>query len=230
MAGLAIAASHLDKLDKLQSNAMNSMNNASSVSGIGKVNSIFTAGVNSSNKARALSMNTSIFDIARSQETQSSSAQSGTMQKTGADASSMSVSFMSLVDSAKSSFESVINAIKDLTQTASAEASALASTPTSGQTVNPEDNMPTDNKGSEEKAANPSDSQKPNVGFGEETVSNKPENSTEEETEVKTEDEEPKTMSEIDQQTVKQNEEQKLEEAKKKAEEEEKIRRETAQA
>ena len=44
---------------------------------------------------------------------------------------------------------------------------------TTGQAVNPKENMPTDNQGTENKPAQPKDSNRPNVGFGEETVQDK---------------------------------------------------------
>ncbi len=236
---LAISASRLDELDKLQLNASNMMGNASSmgnIGGIGNVNSIFSVGRSNATQAKALAMsqNGSIFDIAKASDTQSSAAQTGTTQKAGADASSMLATFNNLFNTAQSSFNNVISMVKDAIQASTAEASALSGPQTSGQTVNPEDNIPTDNKGSENKAGNASDSQKPQVGFGEETVEDKTKTDTTDfgtETKVEQQEEQkiPETIEEVDQKTIKEQEEKKLEEAKKKAEEEAKLR-EMAQA
>lgn len=234
---LAISAGRLDELDKLQLSASNMMNNASSVGSLGNVNSIFSVGIKNSSQAKALAMsqNGSIFDIAKAADTQSSAAQTGTTQKAGADASSMLATFNNLFNSAQNSFNSVINMVKDAIQASTAEASALSGPQTSGQTVNPEDNIPTDNKGGEKKAATPEDSQKPQVGFGEETVEDKPKaDSTdfgaETPVEDSTEKNGPETIGEVEQETVKDIENKKLEEAKKKEEEEAKLQEKLAQA
>ncbi len=225
---LAISAARLDELDKLQFNASNMMSNASSIGSLGNVNSIFSVGVNNSSQAKALAMsqNGSIFDIAN---TSSLSAQKPDTQKAGADASSMIATFNNFFNNAQSSFNNVIAMVKDAIQASTAEASALTSPQTTGQTVNPEDNIPTDNKGSENKAGNANDSQKPPVGFGEETIEDKPKTDTtdfgaETPVEEPTEQKVPETIQEVDQETIKQQEEKKLEEAKKKAEEEARLR------
>ncbi len=228
---LAISAARLDELDKLQFNASNMMSNASSIGSLGNINSIFSVGVNNSSQAKALAMsqNGSIFDIAKAADTDSLAAQNSNNKKSGSDASSMVVTFNNLFNTAQNSFNNVINMVKDAIQASTAEASALSGPQTSGQTINPEDNIPTDNKGSEKKAATPEDSQKPQVGFGEETVEDKPKTDTtdfgaETPVEEPTEEKVPETIQEVDQQTIKQQEEKKLEEAKKKAEEEAKLR------
>ncbi len=233
---LAISASRLDELDKLQLNASNMMSNSSSIARIGNVNSIFSVGSTNAMQAKSLAMsqNGSIFDIAKAADTQSSAAQTGTTQKAGADASSMVATFNNLFNTAQNSFNNVINMVKDAIQASTAEASALSSPQTSGQAVKPEDNMPADNQGSEKKAAKGADEQKPQVGFGEETIEDKAKTDTTDfgaETKIEQQEEQkvPETIQEVDQQTIKQQEEKKLEEAKKKAEEEAKLR-EMAQA
>ena len=234
---IAISAAKLDELDKLQFNASNSMSKASSIGSLGNVNSIFSVGVQNASQAKALAMsqNGSIFDIAKAADTQSSAAQTGTTQKAGADASSMLASFNNIFNTAQNSFNSVINMVKDAIQASTAEASALASPQTSGQTVKPEDNMPADNQGTEKKAAKGPEEQRPQVGFGEETVEDKSKTDTtdfgaETPVEEPTEEKVPETIQEVDQQTIKQQEEKKLEEARKKAEEEAKLQEQLAQA
>lgn len=234
---LAIQASRLDELDKLQLNASNMMSNASSIGKMGGVNSIFSVGASNVSQAKALAMskNGSIFDMAKMADTQSLGAQSSNTQKSGSDASSMLASFNNLFNSAQNSFNNVINMVKDAIQASTAEASALASPQTSGQAVKPEDNMPTDNQGTEKKAAKGAEEQKPQVGFGEETVEDKAKTDTTDfgaETKVEQQEEQkiPETIQEVDQKTIKQQEEKKLEEAKKKAEEEAKLQQQMAQA
>lgn len=104
--------------------------------------------------------------------TDSSAAQGNDTQKAGANSSSMNAStIMSKVTSVITSVTQKFNAVMDDIKNSIANLSALSSPQTTGQSVKPEENMPLDNKGSDNKAAGGQDRQKPNVGFGE-TVDN----------------------------------------------------------
>lgn len=102
---------------------------------------------------------------------QSQNVQQAQVQKTNADSTSISLAdtVTKLIDNVVQKFESVIDKIKQ----SIADVSAMRSPQTSGQAVNPNENMPTDNQGTENKPAQPKDSNRPNVGFGEETVQDK---------------------------------------------------------
>lgn len=102
---------------------------------------------------------------------QSQNVQQAQVQKTNADSTSISLTdtVTKLINNVVQKFESVIDNIKN----SIAELSAMTSPQTTGQAVNPKDNMPTDNQGTENKSAQQKDSNKPNVEFGEETVQDK---------------------------------------------------------
>lgn len=142
--------------------------------------------------------------------TDSSAAQGNDTQKAGANSSSMNAStIMSKVTSVITSVTQKFNAVMDDIKNSIANLSALSSPQTTGQSVKPEENMPLDNKGSDNKAASGQDRQKPNVGFGQEaTVDN---SITEEKEDKKADKEERESStqlaqnsSEIDKATLKE--------------------------
>ena len=116
---------------------------------------------------------------------------------------------MSKVTAAITSVTQKFNAVMDDIKNSIANLSALSSPQTTGQSVKPEENMPLDNKGSDNKAASGQDRQKPNnVGFGQETVDN---SVTEEKEDKKADKEERESStqlaqnsSEIDKATLKE--------------------------
>ena len=135
---------------------------------------------------------------------QPQNVQQAQVQKTNADSTSISLTdtVTKLINNVVQKFESVIDNIKN----SIAELSAMTSPQTSGQAVNPNENMPTDNQGTENKPAQPKDSNRPNVGFGEETVTDKSktdESQEPEKTERKNDVQQAQTSSEIDQATMK---------------------------
>ena len=140
---------------------------------------------------------------------QSQNVQQTQVQKTNADSTSVSLAdtVTKLINNVVQKFESVINEIKkDI-----AGLSAMSSPQTSGQAVTPNENMPTDNQGTENKPAQPKDSNKPNVGFGEETVTDKSktdESQEPEKAERENDVQQAQTSSEIDQATMKKIDEQ----------------------
>ena len=133
---------------------------------------------------------------------QSQNVQQAQVQKTNADSTSISLTdtVTKLINNVVQKFESVIDNIKN----SIAELSAMTSPQTTGQAVNPKDNMPTDNQGTENKSAQQKDSNKPNVEFGEETVQDK---KNDEQIENQDKDKEnvneAKSSSEIDKATMK---------------------------
>ena len=140
---------------------------------------------------------------------QSQNVQQAQVQKTNADSTSVSLAdtVTKLINNVVQKFENVIDNIKN----SIAELSAMTSPQTSGQAVNPNENMPTDNQGTENKPAQPKDSNKPNVGFGEETVTDKSktdESQEPEKAERKNDVQQAQTSSEIDQATMKKIDEQ----------------------
>ena len=140
---------------------------------------------------------------------QSQNVQQAQVQKTNADSTSISLTdtVTKLINNVVQKFESVIDNIKN----SIAELSAITSPQTTGQAVNPKENMPTDNQGTENKPAQPKDSNRPNVGFGEETVTDKSktdESQEPEKTERKNDVQQAQTSSEIDQATMKKIDEQ----------------------
>ena len=141
--------------------------------------------------------------------TDSSAAQGNDTQKAGSNSSSMNAStIMSKVTSTITSITQKFNAVMDDIKNSIANLSALSSPQTTGQSVKPEENMPLDNKGYDNKAAGGQDRQKPNVGFGQETVDN---SVTEEKEDKKADKEERESStqlaqnsSEIDKATLKE--------------------------
>ena len=144
---------------------------------------------------------------------QAAVAQTNDNQNTVSNATSVNLSSIitktnDLINNVVQKFEQAIDNIKN----SLAELSALASPQTTGQAVNPQENMPMDNKGSENKAASGQDRQKPNVGFVQETVDN---SVTEEKEDKKADKEERESStqlaqnaSEIDKATIKKIEQQ----------------------
>ena len=144
---------------------------------------------------------------------QAAVAQTNDNQNTVSNATSVNLSSIitktnDLINNVVQKFEQAIDNIKN----SLAELSALASPQTTGQAVNPQENMPMDNKGSENKAASGQDRQKTNVGFGQETVDN---SVTEEKEDKKADKEERESStqlaqnaSEIDKATIKKIEQQ----------------------
>lgn len=146
--------------------------------------------------------------------TDSSAAQGNDTQKAGANSSSMNAStIMSKVTAAITSVTQKFNAVMDDIKNSIANLSALSSPQTTGQSVKPEENMPLDNKGSDNKAASGQDRQKPNVGFGQETVTDKSTTEAKEDKKADKEERESSTQlaqnaSEIDKATIKKIEQQ----------------------
>ena len=144
---------------------------------------------------------------------QAAVAQTNDNQNTVSNATSVNLSSIitktnDLINNVVQKFEQAIDNIKN----SLAELSALASPQTTGQAVNPQENMPMDNKGSENKAASGQDRQKTNVGFLQETVDN---SVTEEKEDKKADKEERESStqlaqnaSEIDKATIKKIEQQ----------------------
>lgn len=145
---------------------------------------------------------------------QAAVAQTNDNQNTVSNATSVNLSSIitkanDLINNVVQKFEQAIDNIKN----SLAELSALASPQTTGQAVNPQGNMPMDNKGSENKAASGQDRQKPNVGFGQETVTDKSTTEAKEDKKADKEERESSTQlaqnaSEIDKATIKKIEQQ----------------------
>lgn len=145
---------------------------------------------------------------------QAAVAQTNDNQNTVSNATSVNLSSIitkanDLINNVVQKFEQAIDNIKN----SLAELSALASPQTTGQAVNPQENMPMDNKGSENKAASGQDRQKPNVGFGQETVTDKSTTEAKEDKKADKEERESSTQlaqnaSEIDKATIKKIEQQ----------------------
>ena len=145
---------------------------------------------------------------------QAAVAQTNDNQNTVSNATSVNLSSIitkanDLINNVVQKFEQAIDNIKN----SLAELSALASPQTTGQAVNPQGNMPMDNKGSENKAASVQDRQKPNVGFGQETVTDKSTTEAKEDKKADKEERESSTQlaqnaSEIDKATIKKIEQQ----------------------
>lgn len=170
-----------------------------------KNTSIFAMGNEEPNVSN-MGMNGSIFNNARMNGgTDASAAQSNNNQKATADSSSMNLSTVwtkvnDAINNVAQKFEAAIDQIKN----SLAELSALASPQTTGQAVNPQENMPTDNQGTQNKAAQPKDNNRPNVGFGEEKVDNKAETENPEKAERENDVQQAQTGSEIDKATLKE--------------------------
>lgn len=143
---------------------------------------------------------------------QAAVAQTNDNQNTVSNATSVNLSSIitkanDLINNVVQKFEQAIDNIKN----SLAELSALASPQTTGQAVNPQENMPMDNKGSENKAASGQDRQ--NVGFGQETVTDKSTTEAKEDKKADKEERESSTQlaqnaSEIDKATIKKIEQQ----------------------
>lgn len=141
-------------------------------------------------------------------------AQTNDNQNTVSNATSINLSSVitkanNLINNVVQKFEQVIDNIKN----SLAELSALNTPQTTGQAVNPQENMPMDNQGSENKAASGQDKQKPNVGFGQETITDKSTTETNEDKKADKNERESNTQlaqnsSEIDKATMKQIEQQ----------------------
>lgn len=170
-----------------------------------KQNSIFAQ--NGSNVS--FSSNTSIFNDPRLKGgTDSAAAQSNENQKAGADSSSINMStIMTKVNDAINDVVQKFNTVIDNIKNSIAELSAMASPQISGQNVNPNENMPLDNQGTDNKTGS-KDSQKPQVGFGEETIEDKEDKNKIEKDEDKENINEAKSSSDIDKATLKKIDEQ----------------------
>ena len=185
-------------------------------------------------------MQKSIFNVSEPGQDVAKASQNNNTQNTmSASTSSFLEAATQIKNNAISALTTAINSLQSQLNSLNADTSALASPQTSGQSSKPEENMPLDNQGTDNKAGNTKDSQRPQVGFGEETVEDK---SKTEETKEKEEAKNPEkaereestqqaqTSTELDKAAQKETDK-KAEEAKLKLQQEAaKQREETAQA
>ena len=156
---------------------------------------------------------TDIFTAAAGADnnTTKASQNNNTQNSMSNSTSEFSAIIVAVANKAANALTNAINALQAKIDSLDSDASAMSTPKATGQSVTPKDNMPTDNQGSENKSANPQDSQKPNVGFGEETVSDKAEAKADKDpskVQQESKTSEAQTSSELDKATQKEVEKQ----------------------
>lgn len=182
-------------------------------------------------------MQKSIFNVSEPGQDVAKASQNNNTQNTMANSTSSFLEAATQIkNNAISALTTAINSLQSQLNSLNADTSALASPQTSGQSSKPEENMPLDNQGTDNKAGNTKDSQRPQVGFGEETIEDKSktegteENKEPEKAQREENTQQAQTSSELDKAAQKETEK-KAEEARQKLQQEAaKQREETASA
>ncbi len=119
-------------------------------------------------------MQKSIFNVSEPGQDLAKASQNNNTQTTMANSTTSFLEAAAQIkNNAVNALTTAINALQSQLNSLNADTSALTSPQTSGQSSKPEENMPLDNQGTDNKAGNTKDSQRPQVGFGEETVEDK---------------------------------------------------------
>ncbi len=171
-------------------------------------------------------MQKSIFNVSEPGQDVAKASQNNNTQNTMANSTSSFLEAAAQIkNNAISALTTAINSLQNQLNSLNADTSALASPQTSGQSSKPEENMPLDNQGTDNKAGNTKDSQRPQVGFGEETIEDKSktegteENKEPEKTQREENTQQAQTSSELDKAAQKETEK-KAEEARQKLQQE----------
>lgn len=188
----------------------------SSAKNFGSSNPVSGNGMNLSSTQRSqLAKSAFLVTAGTDNNNTTSAAQNNKTQKQGSNAATTFSQF--IVKTANDAVNFFTNAIKTLeaklNSITGADASALASKPTSGNNVKPQDNMQTDNQGAKKDSTQPKDSQKPNVTFGEEKVADNTDNKTTDTTKTNKKEntkntDEAKSSSELDKAAIKEEQKQ----------------------